>query len=170
MSSANSETREDCTSTRSQATRSAQHQVSVMDSARTSPRGPKLRSARVKWKRGLSPNLEHAVKRPTNMPRKNPILALHGLVRIFMARTVIWIVSLCLCENSRQERIKHEPAVCASLLGSAHPVGYDTHTMDRPNRARRDGAGKRDGKTTFLSTVPRVKEVWTTFSKRKYRM
>ena len=28
---------------------------------------------------------------------------------------------------------------------------YDTHTVGRPNRARREGAGKRDGKTTYLS-------------------
>ena len=91
-----SETRKDCTSTRSQPTRSAQHQVSMMDSARTSPRGLNVRSARVKWKRGpLSPNLEHAVQRPANTPRNNPILAPHVLVKIFMARTVIWIVSLC---------------------------------------------------------------------------
>ena len=26
------------------------------------------------------------------------------------------------CETSRQEQIKNEPAVCASLLGSAHPL------------------------------------------------
>ena len=59
------------------------------------------------------------------------------------------------CENSRQERIKNEPAV------------YDTHTVGRPNRARREGAGKRDGNTTFLSTVRRVKEAWTTFRKKE---
>ena len=45
-----------------------------------------------------------------------------------------------------------------------------THTVGRPNRARREGAGKRDGKATFHSTVPCVKEAWTTSSNRKYRV
>ena len=37
-------------------------------------------------------------------------------------------------------------------------------------KGKREGAGKRDGKTTFLSTDPRVKETWTTYSNKNYRL
>ena len=43
-------------------------------------------------------------------------------------------------------------------IGKCPPFGYDTHTVGRPRKGKREGAGKRDGKTTFLSTDPRVKE------------
>ena len=42
------------------------------------------------------------------------------------------------CENSRQERIKNEPAVCGSLLGSAHTVA-----MTRIQWADQTGQGER---------------------------
>ena len=55
------------------------------------------------------------------------------------------------CENSRQERFKNELAVCVSLLRSAHPVA-----MTRIQWAE---TGKRDGKTTFLSSERSVDHI-----------
>ena len=55
-------------------------------------------------------------------------------------------------------------------IGKCPPFVYDTHTVGRPRKGKREGAGKRDGKTTFLSTDPRVKETWTTFSNMNYRL
>ena len=44
------------------------------------------------------------------------------------------------------ERSSSEPACCMrEPIGECPPRGYDTHTVGRPNRARREGAGKRDG-------------------------
>ena len=55
------------------------------------------------------------------------------------------------CENSRQERIKNEPAVCASLLGSAHTVA-----MTRIQWADQTGQGERvlANETVRPSTSP----------------
>ena len=64
LSSPNSETRKDSTSTRQQATRAP-----------------------------FSANLVNAVKRPANMTRKNSIIALHWVVRISSAHTVTLTIS-----------------------------------------------------------------------------
>ena len=55
-------------------------------------------------------------------------------------------------------------------IGKCPPFVYDTHTVGRPRKGKREGGGKRDGKTTFLSTDSRVKETWTTFSNMNYRL
>ena len=55
-------------------------------------------------------------------------------------------------------------------FGKFPPFGSDTHTVGRQKKGKREGAGKRYGKTTFLSTDQRVKETWTTFSNRNYRL
>ena len=60
------------------------------------------------------------------------------------------------CEISRQERIKNEPAVGASLL--------------RTKKGRREGAGKRDGETTYLSlSAARCRSAMTSTYKQRER-
>ena len=71
LSSPNSETRKDSTSIRQQATRVP-----------------------------FQANLVNAVKRPANMTRKNPIVALHWVIRMSSAHTVIWTISFCLFPSS----------------------------------------------------------------------
>ena len=56
------------------------------------------------------------------------------------------------CETSRQERLKNELSVCASLLGSAHSLAMTTHTVGRPRRASETELAKVTVRTTYLPT------------------
>ena len=63
---------------------------------------------------GNDKNRVHSITRFTSATKSSP------------ASSTLWprakTIADTVCEISRQERIENEPAVCASLLGSAHPL------------------------------------------------